>query len=123
MVSRNIIRNPAVNLDAEIVDLICSALPTDDKYSTIGVIVEWVDWEECENGSIVQAIMPASKKNIHNEELMELIIEAELRKDSEKPKIIFYESQNYFPYDCYKLEDIDPSSDGGQFYEKYLNKL
>lgn len=63
--------------------------------------------------------MITSKKNIDNKKLLNLVSQAESSEN--EPKIIFYESQNLFPYDEYKLEDIDPSRDGKQFYDENFN--
>lgn len=63
MVRRGMISNPAACLDNNITDIICSALPASEKYSTIGIIVEWVNWDNPEGSSaIVQAIMVKNKK-------------------------------------------------------------
>ncbi|MDP4146829.1 MAG: hypothetical protein Q8936_20535 [Bacillota bacterium] len=122
MVKRGMINNPADGLDKYLIDIICSALPTFEKYSTIGIIVEWVNWDNSKDcSSIVQAFMLTSKKDGDNEKLITLVLRAVASENEDESKIIFCESQNPFPYDDYRLEDIDPSSDGEQFYEKYFS--
>lgn len=120
MVRRGMISNPEHGLDKNIIEIISSALPVSEKYSTIGVVVEWVDWDNPKCCSaIVQAIMLKSNKD--NKNLINLVLQAE--SSGNESKVIFYDPQNHFPYDDYNLEDIDPSSDGERFYEKYLKDL
>lgn len=124
MVRRGMISNPASGLDDNILDIICSALPKSDKCLTIGIIVEWVDWDNPEGCSaIVQTVMLPNKKSEENEKLINLVFQAESSEVELESKIIFKESQTPFPYEDFRLEDINPSSDGEQFYEKNLSSI
>lgn len=119
MVKRGMIDNTEGNLNSEIVDIIVSALPCDNKCYTKGAVIEWVDWNKQNPQAIVQAVMNKKLESSQNKELILKVIEPLIIECPNESQITVSESNHQFIFD--NIEEVNPTIDGENFYNKYWN--
>ncbi|MDK3014199.1 hypothetical protein [Bacillus sp. RB3] len=119
MVVRNMVQGVMEDLPIQIQDIILSVLPQDPDFNTIGVIAEWVNWEEDDQHlSTVQPIMSNYKFiDVENREIIKKVWQALSIDDISEFPILHRETQNSFNYNKDLIQNIDISREGKEFYQ------
>lgn len=119
MVARGMIQNTMDDLPVQIQDIILSVLPVDSNFNTIGVIAEWVKWdEEQRHLSTIQPIMNTQKhSNLENKEIIKKVWQALSFDDISEFPIFHREVTKKFEYEMISISNMDISTVGREFYE------
>ncbi|HCN57260.1 MAG TPA: hypothetical protein DIS82_03805 [Exiguobacterium sp.] len=119
MVARGMIQNAMDDLPEQIQDIILSVLPVDSNFNTIGVIAEWVKWdEEQQHLSTIQPIMNTQKhSNLENKEIIKKVWQALSFDDISEFPIFHREVTKKFEYEMISISNMDISTVGREFYE------
>ncbi|PJN67764.1 hypothetical protein [Bacillus mycoides] len=119
MVVRNKVRDSMEDLPVQIQDIILSILPKDPDFNTIGVIAEWVKWDEGnQHLSTVQPIMNNHKfSDVENQQIIKKVWQVLSIDDISEFPILHGETQNNFNYKKDLIQNIDISREGREFYQ------
>ncbi|WP_342556948.1 hypothetical protein [Lysinibacillus sp. FSL P4-0201] len=119
MVARGMVQDVMDDLPEQIQDIILSVLPVDTDFNTIGVIAEWVKWdEEQQYLSTVQPIMNTQKhNNLDNQIIIKKVWQALTIEDISEFPILHREVTKKFNYEKNSINNMDISREGREFYE------
>lgn len=116
MVKRGCIDYKNNELPADLINIILSALPRENTF-VLGVITEWVNWEQQFPSAIVQAFMLNELHNLQDEDLLRLVWQSFSNENIEELILNINTGTHPFPYENFAIETLDPSTDGGNFFE------
>lgn len=119
MVVRNKVQDTMEDLSVQIQNIILSVLPQDPDFNTIGVIAEWVKWDEDnQHLSIVRLIMNNQEfSDLENQKIIKKVWQAFSIDDISNFPILHGETQNNFNYKKDLIQNIDISREGREFYQ------
>lgn len=115
MVARGMIPRGFEDMPDDVKAVLLSALPSDLRYRTVGVIAEWVDW----TGIVAQCTvkpLALAERGEGSEVMLRRVWSAFSAQDVTDSPIEKGQSDSPFPYPD-RFEDMDPGEDGRRFYE------
>ena len=125
MVARGMIQESMEELPELIKEQILSVLPTGEDFNTIGVIVEWVKWDETsKHPSTITPIMNNQMySKPENIEIIKTVWQSLCIEDITTFSIHFSDARVQFDYSINRLSDLDPSEAGKEFYERLWGQI